>query len=156
MKQGQLFGQPFVVILALILGALIISWGLKAVFDLQKDAEKIDHLKKVDEFKNLVEDYYSFEPGSQKVITLRFNKQIEQLCFQNPGDELTLEDKNLKFLMEGSNKNLFFVPESETFKPTDIPNLKVSPDTNPLCINNLEKVLLITRTDHVEIQPYGK
>lgn len=152
-KKAQIFGMPLIMIFALILGALILAWGIKAIFDLQKNAECISHLEDIQSLKTDIKAYYNFEPGSQKFITLKFNSKIKKICFIDPEKEFTedINNEDLFFFMESSTKdNMFTSPLNFCNNPNNyIPYLK--PEKNPLCFNNREQAIITTQTDFVEI-----
>lgn len=155
MKKAQLFDQPFVMIFALILGALILVFGVKSVMDLQERAAEVQLAKSINDFKTKVNNYYNLESGSQTMVPLNFNSKLEKLCFLNPKEKFTneVDDETLKLLMESSTSdNLFLVPldifEKSSF---NIPHLKVNSTNNPICFTNKEQAILTTRMNFVEI-----
>lgn len=159
MKRGQLLGQPLVYLFAIIMGALILAWGISSVIKLQTTAEKAELAKFVIGFESEVDKYLNFDEGSSNTIRVALPRKIEYICFYDSNEEkdCKLDGKscNIPSLDEGfatmtikrTKYNLFFLPYGVyNLPPRQIKNLKIEQGQgNPLCLtNNQRKELVLT------------
>lgn len=84
MKKGQLLSQPFVWIFALILGGLILVWGIKTVMDLKEKADLVDLGSFKNEIQSEAKAFYNYGEGSIKTIPASFSGKVKFVCFTDP------------------------------------------------------------------------
>jgi len=80
-KRGQLLGQPFVYIFAIIVAALILVFGTKSILDLRERQELVELATFVTDLKEEVAAYYRFDIGSSKELDLNLPRKVKQVCF---------------------------------------------------------------------------
>jgi len=170
MKKGQITAQPFIIIFALIVAALILAWGIKVVFDIKERGEYAELLTTITDIREEVKTYYNFEMGSRKKITITVPEKISCFCFLNVEIQPILThiseecQKNRELLVRimhtsGLMYNLFITPSS-AFPLTKFsliePTTLLKPMQNPLCIEKVnEKIIFLieNKGSHVEVQP---
>ena len=131
-KKAQLLGQPFIYIFAIIVAALVLVFGTKAILDLKEKQELAELTTFVTKLKEDVAAYYRFDIGSSKELNLNLPRKVKKVCFTE--NKLEIFPK------------VFFLNE---FK---IPYLK--PVETPLCIdtNGKLKAIIETKPRYVEIR----
>ncbi|MCG2717681.1 MAG: hypothetical protein L6408_02450 [Nanoarchaeota archaeon] len=167
-KRGQVMGTPFIMIFALVVGALVLVGGLYYVYRLTTFAGEISIAKEINDFKTTVKAYYYLEEGNSKTVKISLPSQAKNICFHDsskdwkpvttgihlkdyPIDFETKESFYQNYLSSFKTKNMFAMPTKE-FKESafEIPYLK--PKTyNPLCVRNNQNIKLISMGDHVEV-----
>lgn len=154
MKKGYILAQPFVIILALILMALVVLFGGRAVSLIKKTADIAELNKFILNLDNQVELMYNYNVGSTKEISLNVPLSIEQICFSNPGEPLSknVNDNFLRTILENDKLNNVFILPLNKFKDFDyrIDNLRVPNRENPLCVNTRGKLDAVMETVLVE------
>lgn len=171
MKKGQLLSQPFIYIFALILGALILVWGIKTVVDLKGQADKVELGTFVKGMETEVNKYFFYDEGAARNLDIRLPEAIRYMCVIDPENfdkgknciiktktgDLTERDCNeiensfaLKLSANNGN-NIFFSPSSAT----SLSKYKMEhllPETNDqaLCIINGGRMKITSRVSHVE------
>ena len=175
-RKGQVLGTPFIMIFALVVGALILVGGLYYVFKLTDTAKEISIMKEINDFKATVKTYYFLEEGNSKRIRISFPAQAKNICFYDPekrGWKPATDDPSAKlaktnyppdietkeqfyksFFQAHKEKNMFVFPtedfEESTFK---IPYLTLeSQKYNPICVRNGNYIKITSMGDHVEVQ----
>ena len=159
MKKAQLFSQPIIIIFALVIAALILTWGSYNIYKLTKTARTIELGTALTDLKDLVNTYYNLDTGSSTEINIKLPKQVKYICFTNPNEPLVITNNiekispDLAQLLQIKSKNIFIIPT--TIKPSTyyIKNLK--PIENPLCIKTLNslKAIIENKGSYVEIRP---
>lgn len=166
-KRGQLLGMPFIMIFALVVGALTLAGGLYYIFKLVPMAEQISASKEINDFKTTIKAYYYLEEGNSKKVRLQFPSKALNVCFYdkgkawNPGtgtgyppDFTAKEPFYEKLFSANTERNMFFFPTKE-FKESAfyIPYLNLeSQTTNPICVKNGLYIRIISMGDHVEVK----
>ena len=156
MKRGQLLGIPFVYILALIIAAFILIFGIRLIFELQETASSVEIANFIDSLRNEVEKYSYLDHGSSKEIKINLPNKIEQLCFKQVDinkNSLSQQEKNF---MNLESSNIFFIPldsyENTKFKI----NKTIKPFGDPksiACISNPGSFVIESKKDYVKIIP---
>lgn len=161
--------QPFVYIFALILGALILVWGIKMIVDFMGTANKAELGKTIKSIESDVNEFYNYAEGAEKPRTLDLPKGINYLCIADPGARLNCIKKTksgtspctLSQIDEtiepwvtraGGKENIFTAPTENAGLGNGrfiIENLKPS-EGNPLCIANGAQMILTTKATYVE------
>jgi len=168
-KRGQVMGTPFIMIFALVVGALILLGGMYYIYKLTTFAGEVSITKEVNDFKNTVKSYYYLEEGNTKTVKISLPSQAKNICFYDseknwlPGDDGATE-KNYpvdfkaketfykNFMGSFKTKNMFVFP-SEEFKDSvfEINYLNLEEQTyNPICVRNGQAFKIISKGDHVE------
>lgn len=171
-KRGELLGMPFIMMFALIVGALTLAGGLYYVFKLVPMAERISIDKEINDFKTVVEShYYSGEIGDIKKVKIQFPSKVLNVCFFDinkynakgwkpgtgndyPPDFITKKDFYEKFFASNTERNMFLFPSKELKESAFyIPYLNLqSHPNNPTCVKNGQTIRLIGMGSHVEIK----
>lgn len=173
-KRGQLLGMPFIMIFALVVGALTLAGGLYYVFKLMPMAEQISLNKEINDFKATIKAYYYLEEGNSKKVKLQFPSKALNVCFYSydpddaakgwrppaelgtgyPPDFKTKLNFYKTLFTSNTERNMFFFPSKE-FKESAfyIPYLDLkSQDTNPICVKNGLYIRIVSMGDHVEVK----
>ncbi len=173
-KKAQLMAQPFVYVFALILGALILVWGIKMIVDFVGTANKAELGRLIKSIESDVSEFYHYDEGAEKPRTLSLPKGINYLCIASPGERINCKKKtksgisncNLGQIDEtlepwltraGSKNNVFTVPlenaglNNGRFSVPEASPEQLKPSQgNPLCIANGAQLVLTTKADYVE------
>jgi hypothetical protein len=168
-KRGQLLGMPFIMIFALVVGALTLAGGLYYVFKLVPMAEQISASKEINDFKTTIKAYYYLEEGNSKKVKLQFPSKALNVCFYDkdkdwsvPGTPGTGYPPDFKaklsfyktLFTSNTERNMFFFPYKEFEESAFyIPYLNLqSQDTNPICVKNGLYIRIVSMGDHVEVK----
>jgi len=137
MNKGELLSQPFIMIFALIVMALILIFGIKSFMDLKTSASTVELAKTVNTLQEEVTRYYNFDLGSSKKISLSVPSTTKKLCFYDKSRVINLPLNDYeKATIEASNNNLFFLPLDDHAKNAfNIQNLNNKETNNPYCIS---------------------
>ena len=169
--------QPFVYIFALIMGGLILVWGVKITIDFMGMANKAELGKLVKNIESETKSFMNQGEGSTKPITLMLPKNIEYFCIAdldilspackiNPKtgaiipncNKLDPEDSDqlsnlVKIAASSKSKtNVFALP----FAKAGLNNGKfriegIKPaGANPLCFANGAKLILTAKAGYTE------
>lgn len=170
-KRGQLLGMPFIMIFALVVGALTLAGGLYYVFKLVPMAEQISANKEINDFKTTIKAYYYLEEGNSKKVRLQFPSKAQSICFFDykkykaegwrpgagtgyPPDFAAKKLFYEKLFSANTERNMFFFPTKD-FKESAfyIPYLNLeSQANNPVCVKNGQYIRIVSMGDHVEVQ----
>lgn len=173
-KKGQLLAQPFIYIFALILGGLILVWGIKAIVDLVNTAGTAELGKMVKNIESDVGEFYNLDEGATKesqplslpkgltyFCVSELNKKVTGTPVCNKKDKagaikpcgsLDAIDKGLIGQLRIGNNNIFVMPMAQAklnngkFK---IDKLKPG-QGDVLCYANGASITLTSRTTFVE------
>ncbi len=135
MKKAQLFEQPLFYIFVLIVAALFLAFGIKTMFNLKEKAELIELATSIQDIKDKVGKYYSFDYGSSTELDIRVPPKIEYICFTNHDPkEIPLKNYgDLQKLFTLSKYNLFIFPVI-SFKENAFTVPYLTSKEDPLCI----------------------
>lgn len=157
MKKAQLFSQPIIFIFAIVVAALILTWGSYNIYKFTKTTRTIELGTALTDLKDLTNTYYNLDEGSSREINIKLPKQVKYICFTDPNEELNtygLEqlDPNLPQLLQAKGKNIFIIPT--TIKPSTYYINNLIPIENPLCVKTINslKATIENRGTHVEIR----
>ncbi len=156
MKKGQVIGQPFVYIFAIIVIALILFFGFRMVnnlIDFEKDVDYADFLNNFDNEINVV---YAESFGSTKSLeNLRVPDEATEICFVvenenyveslEPEDEILIAYLDEKFNSPGVEENVFV---GGKYEGRSFEKLYVEQD---FCVESFEGVVLEKRATDVKI-----
>lgn len=176
-KRGQLMGMPFIYIFAIIMGALILAWGISTVYKLMATACEVENAKMAKDLEAGINEYFNYDEGSAKQVPMRLCKDMKYVCITDPATadmtkckKKTKEGKIvdcandkaiattvftaiLKSQAKASKaENLFFLP-LDAAKRTRFTLLHVKPaegQGNPLCFAAGSKMVMTSKTTYVE------
>ncbi|MEK6934344.1 MAG: hypothetical protein AABW46_00540 [Nanoarchaeota archaeon] len=80
-KRGQIFGEPFIFIFALIVAAMVFAFGIKIFFDIQERAEFAQVADTVQRINEQITTFYNLEQGSNNVLKYNFPSSVDCICF---------------------------------------------------------------------------
>ncbi len=161
-KRGQLLAQPFVMIFAIIVGALILTWGIYEVYKLINvscDVELVDYITTL---KKDVQRYYYYESGSSNKFKINLPCEASYICFVShdipfycsvAGAGISCvkpQGYNQGFIVGRKNDNVFIYSK----KGVDayyVPYLRPIGTENPLCISDQKQVILTSKGTYVEV-----
>lgn len=158
MKRGQL-DQPFVIIFALVVGAVILILGYYSVTNLMKTAGSVETAKFYSDLKRNVNIYYDFAPGSNALVKLNVPDGIRGVCFVELDD---VDENNIKFedvsklvkaFKNAGDYNVFFSVDKDAEKPNPLRIDRLKPKENPLCKDTFGglEIILTNKGRYVEV-----
>ncbi len=171
MKKGQLLSQPFIYIFALILGALILIYGGKWVYDILVLSDKVEVAKFTDNLESIVSEYSNYDTGASNLIPVKLPKSVKYACVFDPGKDIKCKikdkmnkireiscdaiDKTLEFELKTQKKNsnpytLFFYPKTKIKQVWrhKLPDIKPV-NGNPLCYMQGSKIMITSQSGYV-------
>ncbi|HLD15736.1 MAG TPA: hypothetical protein VJB94_04125 [Candidatus Nanoarchaeia archaeon] len=155
MKNGQLLSQPFVYISALIIGALIIIFGARAIGDIDKERKNIELATFITSLRDNVNTYYNFDEGSSKKISLYIPDNVDRVCFYNKDKIINadIEEFFKKLLELDTINNVYLLPFGENLKSEFFINHLRNEEENPLCfdVKGRLNALIETKASNNEI-----
>ena len=162
-KKGQLLGMPLVLLFSLIVGAMILLYGIKVAFDLTEEASYVDLADTLQDIEANIETFSQYDPGSSKVYSLDLPSQVDTICFYDTagdtncyldGDVCSSEIQNSLSLMLEDSYNVYILPTGE-FEQSRffISSFSVDP-ANPVCISNGGSMLIQAEDGYVSIAHY--
>ncbi|MFH1331808.1 MAG: hypothetical protein ABIH63_00805 [archaeon] len=154
-KRGQLLGQPIVMIFALIVGALILAWGIFQAYKLMNIAREVEVADYVTTLRKDVERYYYFEPGSSGRFKVSLPSYYNYICFASHeipffGSTPKPPNYNAAFVALRNNSNIFVYSQKEVLT-YNVPYLRAPANQNPLCVKNQMNIMLTSRGTYVEV-----
>lgn len=156
-KRGQLLGQPLLMIFALIVGALILAWGVYQIYKLTTTSCSVEVEGYIATLKKDVQRYYYFEVGSSNKFQVRLPCDYNYICFVNhstppPTDPAVRPPNyNRQFVLDRQDDNVFIYSKKEvsTFY---IPYLSLPSTSNKvLCVKNYQYIILTSQGTYVEV-----
>ena len=147
--------QPILFIFAAVVGAMILFYGIRTVFQVKQTAELAEVSSFVSNLEKDLEQYYYLDTGSSKVVKLNLPASVQNICFRNVNVNTVPNDVNsgLNTLMQiNPNDNLFVYPIKEGKSSFKVKYLIAYPRTNvALCFKNKEDIKITSLGDHVGI-----
>ncbi|HZX12633.1 MAG TPA: hypothetical protein VFE88_04225 [Candidatus Nanoarchaeia archaeon] len=160
MKQGQLFSQPFTIIFTLVVAALIIFFGYKAITGLLDFGEKVCIKTFQKDLQSAVRDIAEQPPGSTTKTNIPTCSNMKAVCIATPNtlnNLNTLEYSDVRETLEALSATSFrdnvFIASTKTnihFDPFEIKKLR---PTELLCDDTLDgrlNLLLASKGTHAE------
>ena len=145
MQRGELFSQPFIMIFALIIMALVLVFGIRSFTQVSDTADSVDAAKFILQLKNEITKYYNFDIGSSKILKISLPTKLKEICFYNPAQAITADlDPYVKGVIEKGRNNLYLLP-LETYPTSSYPieHLRNIDKKNPSCIQKKEGSITI-------------
>jgi|TARA_B100002003_G_C14058335_1_gene509558 hypothetical protein len=168
MKKGQMIGQVFIYILAIILTAVILGYGYKTIVTFRENSEKISYIQFQTDLQNSVETITS-DFGSVKIIGLSLPANFKKVCFvknyQDFSDTFSAPDYPIieNSVVDGAEKNVFLV-ENIAKESFYVGKIDLDDDSgylindDLLCISVLSgklRLRLEGKGDHTKIREIG-
>jgi|SRR3989344_4977260 len=146
-KRGQLFAEPFMWILALVVGALILIYGFYMISNLIKTNEKATMAKYVLDLRHEVRKFYYFDAGSSELFKIRLPSKIKRACFytgQGSINRQLISPQDAFQLVQSSSNNMFIMPldaYGSDYLMYNIDGIKVN---NFVCFDNNKDIKLVS------------
>lgn len=165
--------EPFVWIFALIVGALILIWGVKTVMDLKETADTVD----LGQFKTSIETtakaMKNYGEGSGDEVAVQLGGKVKYVCFSNVEDSaiackikskdgkladcpggMAAMDSAFELRVKSSKKdNMWIVPFGSSKKDSfQILYAKPVAGANPICYANGRSITLESKATYVELK----
>lgn len=161
MKKGQLMSQPFVYIFALIVGALVLAYGVYVLYDLVSQTNEVQVLEAIEDLDDIVQTYNILDEGSTKKWRLSFPGEVDSICFYDNSKTIACkldgmncdpDDLSDGFSLYLSDNNVYLLPLTLSYNRLsyDIDNLKPE-NGNPLCVSNGKEIWLESKQDYVGV-----
>jgi len=162
MKKGQVMGMPLVLIFALIVGAIILIWGIAQIWSLVAFAGDVDLTDKIDDMRNDVDVFSNYDDGASKEYVLDFPSKIEVICVYDGTQAFNCRydgeacpsafAEDMEMIMFESS-NVYFYPFEFDTTNFNVEDLKPE-GGNPECIKNYDTALLKKTKDAVTLSYY--
>ena len=158
MKKGQT-QLVFVYIFAIIVVALIVIFGYRAIKNFKDLGDEGQIVLFVDGIKNKVNDVYSLDKGSSiKLDDIILPGKVREICFididmplNNIIDDEVIDQVVRNSLDSGSQNNLFLVPQrGQSLSKVKFFVEHVKPVENPLCVTDM-RINLENEGDYVSV-----
>lgn len=162
-KKAQLLSQPFTYIFAIVVMAMIVSFGFYMIIRTTNVAESVDVAKFQKDFERKVNEISFLSPGSGDDVNMALPIGVRGVCFIDmktvDASEIPFDDVKQSVEVykeaEKTDMNVFFaniVGKKDEIKPLTI--LKLKPSKNPLCTSGTTgrlKVSLENKGKYVEV-----
>lgn len=176
-KKGQIMGMPFIYIFALIVGGIVLAWGLRTVIKLAIVGEEVQIADFLKSLESNIKSYYMLEAGSENPVPIRLPKKVQYLCVIDvdggpDGCKVKKDSTNyvdcpasIKDLVTSDFFDLsignFYVLPAEEFKNVGFPVWKKNKekidlkcgnsDCSPLCYKPNQKIIVKSMGDKVQL-----
>ncbi len=152
-RKGQLFAEPFMWILALLVTTLVLAFGYFAISKLQETFAQTSVIDFKNKFERNVNEVYYLDAGSSKTIKVDLPDRIKKICFytgQGPIDKNIVSSIEAGVIDLSKNKNMFLLPyDAYKFEwAYSVKDLKAS---RFICFNNKKELKLIAQGNYVEV-----
>jgi hypothetical protein len=143
-KKGDLMSQPFIWIFMIIVIGLIVVFGGKALLDVMDFGCSVESTKLVKDFKDNVDQMYSFSSGSKDIYTMLVPSGMTGVCFVDASTGLDLSDipdDDLREIIEiklsagDLDENMFFIGEDKECLIDSAIVKKLKTPTGVTCFN---------------------
>lgn len=117
MKKGQLIGQIFIYILAIILIAFVLGYGYKTIAGFRQKTEQASYIKFRNELQNAIKAI-STDFGSVKIVQLDMPSNYKEVCFVRNHENFPVSFSAAGYpiiedsVNSGIEKNVFLVQET--------------------------------------------
>lgn len=155
-------GMPLVLIFALIVGAIILIWGISQIWTLVAFSDDVELADKVDDLRSDMDVFSNYDEGASKEYVLDFPSKIEVVCVYDgtqafncryDGEDCpsAFADDMEMIMFESSNVYIYPLEfDVNNFKVEDL-----KPEGgNPECIGNYDAALLKKTKEAVTLTYY--
>ena len=153
MDKAQIQAMPFIYIFALVVGALILVFGLKYAFSLQSSGEQIELGRFRLDVEREVSFIYNLDTDSSSEVKLRTPTKIKTICFTDPEKEVRTTDQQFRDLLFLNPKNNFFIISEDTSQDKSFYVEHLKSDTNPFCISPKGELKVIFENKGTYVTP---
>jgi len=133
MKKAQVQIMPILYIFALLVGALLLAFGVRYAFKLQSAGEEIELGRFKLDVEREVSFIYNLDTGSSVEVKLRTPRNIKSICFTNPDEGVRTTNKQLNDLLFLNPENNFFIISDDPSEDKSFPVEHLKSDINPFC-----------------------
>ena len=134
MKKSQLELNPFTIIVAIILIALVLVFGYRGIVKLNNSISQNQADSFVLKLGNELEKRDVIKSGNANSISFSLPEGIEKVCFVDRTKKINPKKNEASNDIKAyTDKNVFFIPG--IFPPASINLIDIDRDENPLCIN---------------------
>ena len=161
MKKGQISGLPLVLIFGLIVGALILFWGVKIIIDINAQADYVQLADKITDLETTIDIFDNYDDGATKQFTIDIPSKLDYLCvtkidatnclLDNEPCPTELEEYLDMVVVE--SKNVYIYPPKFDITYFNVENLEPK-NGNPECFSYQETTILQKTGDLVTISYY--
>ena len=156
MKKGFLAEQPFLVILAVVVIAVILLIGFKFVLDSINLGKKLELHDLQEDLQSSLDYHNSISPGSFSKQTFNTLSEINYICFVDRNKPLNLDnipDEKYKFLIEShTESNVFPIPYPYTIQVNSFSLKGFFLDNNPLCVKAINSFTITLKRESAGIK----
>lgn len=153
MDKAQIQVMPFIYIFALVVGALILVFGLKYAFSLQASGEQIELGRFRLDVEREVSFIYNLDTGSSSEVKLKTPTRIRSVCFTNPEKEVRTTDQQFRDLLFLKPKDNFFIISEDPSQDKSFYVENLKSDTNPFCIQPKGELKVIFENKGTYVTP---
>ena len=153
MKKAQVQIMPIIYIFALIVGALLLVFGLRYAFSLQSAGEDIELGRFKQSVDREVAFIYNLDTGSSSEIKLRTPSNIKSICFTNPEKDFRTTDPQFRDLIFLNQENNFFIISDDPSQDKSFYVEHLKSDINPFCIQTKGQLTVIFENKGKYVSP---
>jgi len=155
-------GMPLVMIFALIVGAIVLAWGIYMIWQLVGQAECVEMADKLEDLKADVDVFSNFDEGATKKIDMRLPASVDVVCFYDDEKEFDCElngnscASDFSELMQKimiDDDNMYISPAVCEFSRFNVEDL-LPKEKNPVCISNGKMGMMEKTEEGVVISYY--
>lgn len=152
--------MPLLLLFGLIVGALILFFGIRWIQNLTLEAEYVDLLKTLENVDTTIQTFQNYDAGSSKQYTLDVPSRIDKLCFYDPSEDVrcilnggpcSADDEALLDLVLDDQYNVYILPQDLYDKN----RFSIAPfavaEGNPLCVTPGNAIRFTAEEDTVRI-----
>ena len=159
-KRGQLLGMPLLLLFGLIVGALILFFGIRWIQNLTLEAEYVSVLDTLQEIDTTIQTFRNYDAGSSKVYAVDVPQRIEKICFYDSSDNVRCtvdgepcseNDEALLDLLLTDQYNVYLLPGDVYDKNRFSIASFVVEEGNPVCVTPGKDIRFTAEEDIVRI-----
>ena len=152
-KRGQLFAEPFMWILALLVAALVLAFGFVAISKLQETFAQTTVIDFKNDFERSVNEVYYLDAGSSKILKVDLPDRIRRACFYTGHGNINrqlVSQIEASVIEQSKNKNMFLLPY-DAYKFEWSYKIKDIKTSSFICFDNKKELKLVAQGNYVEI-----
>lgn len=143
MKRSQFQITPLLYVFALIVGALILVFGIQQIYKLTIIGEEVELGTFVLNLEKQVNSMYNLDFGSSAEISLSIPSKITFICFTNGRPGTQTSNQRLEELLYLDSTNNVFILAEEATEDQAFKIEHLESDESPLCIRSKSKIFKI-------------
>lgn len=135
-KRGQITGQPFLMILAIIVAAFVLFFGARQVINLIKTSDDVDAVRFKQVLEQEIESFRTFEVGSSRKMIIDVPAKADAVCFTEKGRLSKDLGDELEVIWEHTDHNVYLIPLNAypKYSHFSIVGIDVKGNENPFCV----------------------